>query len=103
MSTIKVRTRIEGDVVTVKSLMSHDMQPEGQKNKQGELIDAHYITEVRAEHAGRVVMRANWSGGISKNPYLSFRFKGAKAGDTLTISWQDNQGNSDSLETELSA
>ena len=103
MSTIKVRTRMVGDVVTVKTLMSHEMQPEGQKDKQGELIDAHYITEVRAEHAGRVVMRAHWSGGISKNPYLSFRFKGAAAGDKLTISWQDNQGNSDSLETELSA
>ena len=103
MSTIKVRTRIEDDVVTVKTLMSHEMQPEGQKDKNGDPIDAHYITAVTAEHAGRVVMRAHWSGGISKNPYLSFRFKGGKAGDKLTISWQDSHGNSDSLETELSA
>ena len=52
--------------------------------------------------AGNKVLVANWSGGVSKNPYLSFKFRGGKAGDTLKISWVDNQGNSDSVETQVS-
>ncbi|OOZ39563.1 thiosulfate oxidation carrier complex protein SoxZ, partial [Solemya pervernicosa gill symbiont] len=36
-----------------------------------------------------------------KNPYLSFKFKGAAKGDKLTISWVDNKGGSDSVETAI--
>ena len=32
---------------------------------------------------------------VSKNPYLTFKYKGNK-GDSLEISWVDNQGNRDS-------
>ncbi|MFP4081081.1 MAG: thiosulfate oxidation carrier complex protein SoxZ, partial [Ectothiorhodospira sp.] len=44
---------------------------------------------------------AHWGPGISRNPYLSFRFEGASAGDTLRISWEDNKGESDSTEAEI--
>jgi sulfur-oxidizing protein SoxZ len=47
-------------------------------------------------------MTALWGAAVSKNPYLSFKFSGAKAGDTLKISWVDNKGESDSLETKVS-
>ena len=46
-------------------------------------------------------MTAEWGAAISKNPYLSFRFKGAKAGDTIKLNWVDNQGNSDSDEAKI--
>jgi sulfur-oxidizing protein SoxZ len=102
MSTIKIRAKDEGGVTTVKTLMSHEMETGLRKDsKTGKLIPAHYITEVTAEHKGNVVMTANWAGGISKNPYLSFKFKGAAAGDTIKISWVDNQGNSDSAEAPI--
>jgi len=48
-----------------------------------------------------VVMTANWGGGISKNPYMSFKVKGAAAGDTIKISWVDNMGESDSAEAQI--
>jgi sulfur-oxidizing protein SoxZ len=41
-------------------------------------------------------MSAVWGGAISKNPYLSFKYKGVK-GDSLTLSWVDNKGESDSV------
>lgn len=102
MSTIKIRAKDQGGVTTVKTLMSHEMETGLRKNsKTGKMIPAHYITEVTAEHKGNVVMTANWAGGISKNPYLSFKFKGAAAGDSIKISWIDNQGNSDSAEAPI--
>ena len=102
MSSIKIRAKLSGDVTTVKTLMSHPMEPGTRKDsKTGKLIPAHHITEVTAEHNGNVVMTANWGGGISKNPYMSFKFKGAAAGDTIKISWVDNMGEGDSAEASI--
>jgi sulfur-oxidizing protein SoxZ len=47
-------------------------------------------------------MQANWGPAVSKNPYFAFSFKGAKAGDTLEISWVDNKGEKASTQTTLS-
>jgi sulfur-oxidizing protein SoxZ len=38
------------------------------------------------------VLTAQWGTGISKNPFLGFRVKGAKRGDFIAISAVDNLG-----------
>ena len=97
-STIKLRAKEKGGVTTVKALMTHPMETGQRKDsKTGKLIPAHFIQEVTCEHAGNTVMSALWSGGVSKNPYLSFKFAGAKGGDEIKLTWTDNQGKSDSL------
>jgi sulfur-oxidizing protein SoxZ len=102
MASIKIRAKAKDDVTTVKTLISHPMDSGLRKNsKTGKLIPAHHVTEVIGEHKGKQVMTANWSGGISKNPYLSFKFKGAAAGDTIKISWVDNMGKGDSAEAQI--
>ena len=102
MASIKIRAKAKDGVTTVKTLMSHPMEVGNRKDsKTGKTIPAHFITEVNAEHNGNRIMTANWSGGISKNPYMSFMFKGGAAGDTIRISWVDNQGKSDSAEEAI--
>lgn len=102
MASIKIRAKAKDGVTTVKTLMSHPMETGTRKDsKTGKNIPAHFITEVTAEHNGNKIMTANWSGGISKNPYMSFRFKDGAAGDTIRISWVDNQGKSDSDEATI--
>ncbi|BAZ93549.1 thiosulfate oxidation carrier complex protein SoxZ [Thiohalobacter sp. COW1] len=101
-NTIKIRARLSGDTTTVKALISHIMETGLRKDsKTGKTIPAHYIQEVVCEHKGETVMTAQWGPAISKNPYLSFRFKGAEKGDTLTLRWVDNKGESDSIETKI--
>jgi sulfur-oxidizing protein SoxZ len=102
-NTIKARAKLDSDgATTVKTLISHPMETGLRKDsKTGEKIPAHFIQEVKAEHAGKTVFTAYWSGGISKNPYLSFRFKGASSGDSIKLSWVDNKGESDSAETQI--
>lgn len=102
MASIKIRAQASGGVTQVKTLISHPMETGLRKDsKTGEMIPAHHITEVTAEHNGKVVMTANWGGGISKNPYMSFKFKGASPGDTIKISWVDNMGKGDSAEAQI--
>ncbi|MBA1330625.1 SoxZ, partial [Candidatus Endoriftia persephone str. Guaymas] len=47
-------------------------------------------------HKGNTVIAALFSGGVSKNPYLSFKFTGGAKGDEIELSWSDNKGGSDS-------
>jgi sulfur-oxidizing protein SoxZ len=96
-NTIKVRAKIKDDVTEVKALISHPMDTGLVKDKKtGEVIPAHFIQEVVCKWKDKPVMTALWSGGVSKNPYIAFKFKGAAKGDTIDISWTDNKGESDS-------
>ena len=100
--SIRIRANIKGDVTEVKALMSHPMETGLRKDKKtGEKIPAHFIKEVTAEHKGKSVMVAQWGVAVSKNPYLSFKFKGAAAGDNIKVSQVDNKGDSDSAETTV--
>ena len=91
---IKIRAKAKNGVVTVKTLMSHPMETGLRKNsKTGKKIPAHYIQEVIGKVGDKTVMEAFWGTAVSKNPYLSFKYKGSK-GDSLTVSWVDNQGKS---------
>jgi sulfur-oxidizing protein SoxZ len=102
-SSIRIRATIKGDVTEVKALMSHPMETGQRKDKKtGEKIPAHYIKEVNCEHNGKSVMVAQWGPAVSKNPYLSFKFKGAAKGDTVKVSWDDNTGKSESADAKIS-
>ncbi len=100
--SLKVRAKAKGDVATVKCLISHPMETGLRKDKKtGKVIPAHFVQNVTATHNGNDVMVAHWSGAISKNPYLSFKFSGAAKGDTLKVAWTDNKGGSDSADAKI--
>ncbi len=97
-STIKLRTKDKGGKIQVKALITHPMSTGLVKDKKtGEKIPAHYITDVLVEANGKPVLTAKWSGSISKNPFLSFKYAG-KEGDKIKLTWKDNTGKSDSIE-----
>ncbi len=97
---IKCKAKAADGMVEVKVLMKHSMETGLSKDKKtGELIPAHYITEVSCSHNGTEIFRCNMGPAISKNPYLSFIVSGPQAGDTLQLSSVDNTGEADSGET----
>lgn len=102
MSTIRVRAKAKDGLVTVKCLIRHPMET-GQRTDitTGQLVPAHYIQELQCDLEGTRVLTAAWGPSISQNPYLSFILSGAAPGDTLTISWTDNKGQSDSVEAVI--
>jgi sulfur-oxidizing protein SoxZ len=102
-SSIKIRAKESNGVTTIKALVKHPMETGTRKNaKTGKPIPAHHITEVKVEHAGSVLMTANWGPAVSKNPYLSFTVAGVAKGETVKLSWVDNKGKSDTREATVS-
>src|ERR1043165_5300469 len=96
---MKIRAKMEGDVADVKVLMSHPMETGQRKNEKGELVPVHFIQSVTATHNGKIVLDAQWSQAIARNPFLGFHVKGAKPGDKITISWIDTAGEKSSIDT----
>jgi sulfur-oxidizing protein SoxZ len=91
---MKMRALLKGDFVEVKVLMSHPMETGRRKNNFEQLIPAHFIQLLTATLNSKTVLEAQWGTGISKNPYLTFRLKGAKVGDVVEVTWHDNLGKS---------
>ena len=89
---MRIRAQMAGDKATVRVLMSHEMETGMRKDSSGKTIPAWFIQEVTASHNGKPVMRAEWGPSVSKNPFLQFSVKGAKAGDRITVTWTDNKG-----------
>ncbi len=100
--TIKVKAKVSGNVAEVKSLMLHPMETGTRRDADtGEAVSAHYITQLTFTNNGKLVMLANFSTAVSRDPFFRFRFEGGKVGDSLKVSWVDNNGNSDAIETVL--
>jgi sulfur-oxidizing protein SoxZ len=89
---MRIRAQVAGDKATVRVLMSHEMETGLRKDSAGKAIPAWFIQEINASLNGKPVMSAQWGPSVSKNPFLQFSVKGAKAGDKVTVTWKDNKG-----------
>lgn len=94
MSTrpMRIRAVMKDGVTEVKALMSHIMETGQRKDADGNVIPAHFIELVEAKCNDKTVLSAQWGPAVSRDPFLSFKFKGGNKGDTVTITWKDNKG-----------
>ena len=99
MSTIKIRSKRLADYTLVRTLIAHPMETGFRKDDEtGKLVPAHFIQTLSFKHNGQLMSLCHLGYGVSKNPFFSFRIKSAQAGDTVSISWEDNLGYQDSAE-----
>src|ERR1700730_5338391 len=89
---MKIRASLVGDSTEVKVLMSHEMETGQRKDAQGKTSPAWFIQNVSATYNGKTVLSAQWGPAVSKNPFLSFKFKGGAKGDKVQINWTANSG-----------
>ena len=99
---MRIRAQAAGDKTTVRVLMAHEMETGQRKDAAGKVIPAWHIQEVTAQLNGKPVFTAYWGPAVSKNPFLQFVVKGAKAGDKVSVSWVDNKGDKRTDEATVS-
>ncbi len=98
---MRIRAQAAGDKVTVRVLMSHEMESGQRRDSAGKLIPAWHIQEVSASLNGKPVFNAQWGPAIAKNPFLQFNLRGARAGDKVGLTWVDNRGDKRSDEATV--
>lgn len=96
---MKMRTRAQDGGAELQILITHPMETGLRTDKNtGQKIPPHFIQRVTLEHNGKLVATVNTGTGISEDPLIGFRLKGAKQGDKLKVFWTDNMGESGTLE-----
>ncbi len=81
-----------GDIITIKTLISHKMESGRRKDKKtGELIPRKIINAFKADFNGATVFEAKLEPGVSANPYIQFTTK-VMAGGDFNFTWTDDDG-----------
>lgn len=97
---IKLKKKSNGHDVLV--LAKHPMETGNRKDKKtGKLVPAHYITSMNFSVNGTNAVEASLSQGVSANPLIGVSLSSLKAGDTVSVSWVDNQDMSDTAEATV--
>jgi len=99
---MRIRAQTKDGVTEVRVLMAHIMETGQRKDSAGNAIPAHYIEDVTASVGDKTVLSAKWGPAVSQNPFLHFKFKGAKPGDKLKVTWKDNKGETRTDEVAIS-
>lgn len=100
---MRIRAQMVAGRVEVRVLMAHEMETGLRKDNNGNLVPAWFIQTVAVAHNGRNVLNAQWGTGVSKNPFLHFRFAGGKPGDKVSVTWTDNKGDKRTDEVAITA
>jgi len=81
-----------GDVIKIKTLISHKMESGQRKDKKtGELIPRMIINKFTCEFNGALVFSCDIDPAISANPFLEFSAKVMESG-TFKFTWTDDDG-----------
>ncbi len=102
---MKLRSkRLANGGVELKILIDHPMES-GRRvdDVSGQAVPAHYLTHLSVALNDKIVSRAELGTAIARNPYFAFRLRECKTGDRIQVSWEDNRGGKDSLETRVEA
>lgn len=80
-----------GELIEVKSLISHVMESGQRRDASGKVIPRKIINKFTAELNGKTVFSADLEPAVSANPYMQFKFKPSESG-TVTFTWIDDDG-----------
>ncbi|MGD9785769.1 MAG: thiosulfate oxidation carrier complex protein SoxZ [Hyphomicrobiaceae bacterium] len=80
-----------GEVIEIKTLISHVMETGFRKGSDGNLVPRNIINTFTATFGGKEVFKTELSSGVSANPYIAFNFKVPGPGE-LELTWIDDKG-----------
>lgn len=80
-----------GDVIEVRTLVTHVMETGNRKDRSGNTIPRDIVNTFVATYAGREVFRADLGPGISANPFIAFSLRVPGPG-TFEFTWIDDSG-----------
>lgn len=106
MADAKPRVKVpssakKGEIIEIKTLLSHKMETGLRKDKKGELIPRNIINKFVATYNGEQVFTMDILPAIAANPYIKFRMRPEKSGD-LVLTWTADDGKTYSSTKKIS-
>lgn len=90
----------KGQVITIRALISHEMESGFRPNSTGQLIPRNIIKEFICTYNGIEVFRAELFPAVSANPFISFTTVATESG-TITMTWAGDNGFSAAESAEI--
>ena len=85
------KTASAGEVITIKTLISHKMESGQRKDGDGNVIPRQIINTFTAAFNGQEVISVDLEPAISTNPYFQFQMTVPESGE-LAFTWVDDDG-----------
>ncbi|SNT72881.1 thiosulfate oxidation carrier complex protein SoxZ [Paracoccus seriniphilus] len=85
------KTAAKDEVVTIKTLISHQMESGQRKGKDGQIIPRSIINRFTVTFNGASVIDVQMEPAISTNPYFEFEARIPEAGE-FVFTWYDDDG-----------
>lgn len=85
------RSAAAGEVITIKTLISHIMESGQRKDSEGNVIPRSIINTFSCDFNGQNVFSVNLESAVSANPYFEFDAVVPEAGE-FTFTWNDDDG-----------
>lgn len=85
------KTASAGESVTIKALISHNMESGQRKNADGALIPRSIINRFTCEFRGEMVVDVAIEPAVSTNPYFEFDATISEGGE-FKFTWYDDDG-----------
>ena len=91
----------KGDILTIKTLISHKMETGLRKNKKtGKIIPRQIINKFVAQFNGADIFSVDLDPAISANPYFQFKMKAEESGE-FAFMWIDDNGETYTKKSKL--
>lgn len=80
-----------GDVIEIKTLISHVMETGFRTGTNGQMIPRDIITSFACRYNGEEIFATTFYPAIAANPFVTFHTVATESG-TLAFSWQGDNG-----------
>jgi len=102
---IKPRLRVpatakKGEVVEIKTLITHPMENGQRKDTDGKLVPRLLVNSLKVTYNDKPVLNVTLEPAIAANPYIAFFVKVVESG-TLKFTWTDDNKQSWTAESKI--
>jgi sulfur-oxidizing protein SoxZ len=94
------KTAKRGDVIEIKTLISHIMETGFRTGTNGKMIPRDIITTFRATYNGEEIFSTSFYPAIAANPFVTF-FTVATESGTIVFQWDGDNGFSATEEVKI--
>lgn len=104
-ANVKPRVRVPrsaaaGEIITIKTLISHPMETGQRRDSSGNTIPRSIINRFTTDFNGQNIIDVAMEPAISTNPFMEFLAVVPEAG-TFTFTWYDDDGSVYTEEKEI--